>query len=237
MKGVDAVVHLAGENVGEPRWTDERKRRILESREQGTTLIANEVARAKDGPKTLVQASAIGFYGDRGEEELDESSRPGDGFLPEVAQRWEAAGADVLDGVRRVCLRFGVILTPAGGALSRMLPPFRAGAGGPIGSGRQWMSWVSIDDAIGAIHRALWDAQLEGPVNVVAPQPVRNADFGKVLGSVLRRPCGPAAARLRRARRLRRGRRRAAARQPTRLPDQVDPVRVPLRRPGPPRRV
>lgn len=187
LQGVDAVVHLAGENVGAPRWNDERKRRILDSRVQGTSLIAREIGLCNDGPRILVQASAIGFYGDRGEELLTESSERGSNFLSDVGAQWEASSSD-LAGVRRVQLRFGVILTPAGGALARMLPPFRAGAGGPIGSGEQWMSWISIDDAIGALYRALWDDGLEGPVNVVAPEPIRNADFGKRLGKVLGRP-------------------------------------------------
>ena len=187
LKGVDAVVHLAGENVGEPRWSDERKRRILDSRVQGTTLLAREIGLCKNGPKTLVQASAVGIYGDRGDEELKESSAHGDDFLADVCRQWESS-SEGLPGVRRVQLRFGVVLTPAGGALARMLPPFRAGAGGPIGSGKQWMSWISIDDAVGALHRALWDTALEGPVNAVAPEAVRNADFGKTLGSVLKRP-------------------------------------------------
>jgi uncharacterized protein len=187
LKGVDAVVHLAGENVGEPRWNDERKRRILDSRVQGTTLIAREIGLCKDGPQVLVQASAVGIYGDRGDEELSESSSHGDDFLSQVCEQWESSSAGI-PGVRRVQLRFGVVLTPAGGALARMLPPFRAGAGGPIGSGKQWMSWISIDDAVGAIHRALWDARLEGPVNAVAPEAIRNADFGRTLGSALKRP-------------------------------------------------
>ncbi|MCA8980704.1 MAG: TIGR01777 family protein [Planctomycetes bacterium] len=187
LKGVDAVVHLAGENVGEPRWSEERKRRILDSRVQGTSLIAREIGLCKDGPKTLVQASAVGIYGDRGDEELTETSSHGSDFLADVCEQWERA-SEGIPGVRRVQLRFGVVLTPAGGALARMLPPFRAGAGGPIGSGRQWMSWIAIDDAVAAIHRALWDARLEGPVNAVAPEPVRNADFGKRLGAVLKRP-------------------------------------------------
>ncbi len=188
LAGVDAVVHLAGENVGAPRWNDARKRAIRESRLLGTELLAREVGRAKDGPRVFVQASAIGFYGDRGEEELTEDSPSGDGFLPEVARAWESVGAEHLAGVRRARLRFGVVVTPEGGALSRMLPPFRAGAGGPVGDGRQWMSWVSLDDAVGAIDFALRDERVDGAVNVVAPDPIRNRDFGRVLGSVLRRP-------------------------------------------------
>jgi len=185
--GVDAVVHLAGENVGEPRWNDKRKRRILDSRVQGTSLIAREIGLCENGPQTLVQASAVGIYGNRGDEELSEASSHGDDFLSLVCEQWESSSADI-PGVRRVQLRFGVVLTPAGGALARMLPPFRAGAGGPIGSGEQWMSWISIDDAVAALHHAIWDAQLEGPVNAVAPEAIRNADFGRTLGSVLKRP-------------------------------------------------
>jgi uncharacterized protein (TIGR01777 family) len=190
-EGLDAVVHLAGENIGR-RWTGERKRRIRESRADGTRLLAEALARLKRPPRVLVSASAIGIYGDRGDEVLTEDAiptgPPGD-FLVEVGREWEAATEPArAAGIRVVNLRFGIILTPAGGALGRMLPPFRAGAGGPLGSGRQWVSWISTDDAIGAVHHALFASDLAGPVNAVAPEPVTSRTFAATLGRVLRRP-------------------------------------------------
>lgn len=189
MEGVDAVVHLAGENIAGGRWTAERKRRIRESRSRGSRAIAEAVARLRQRPEVLITASAVGIYGDRGNELLDEDSPVKDGFLAEVGREWEGATAPAAEaGIRIVHLRFGIVLSPAGGALARMLPPFLLGAGGPIGSGRQWMSWISIDDAVDAIHEALFDHRLAGPVNATAPEPVQNREFVAALGRVLNRP-------------------------------------------------
>ena len=189
LDGVDAVVHLAGENIAGGRWTVDRKARIRDSRIDGTRRLAEALAALPQPPQTLVAASAIGFYGDRGNEELDESSEPGTGFLPAVCQAWEAAAAPAREaGIRVVHLRTGIVLTPAGGALAQMLFPFRMGAGGVIGSGRQYMSWVALDDVLGGILHALCTDGLTGPVNMVAPSPVTNAEFTKTLGRVLRRP-------------------------------------------------
>jgi hypothetical protein len=190
-EGLDAVVHLAGENVG-ARWTGERKRRIRESRAVGTRLLAEALANLKRPPRVLVSASAMGIYGDRGDEVLAEGSTlsgPPADFLVEVGREWEAATEPArAAGIRVVNLRFGIILTPAGGALGRMLPPFRAGAGGPLGSGKQWVSWISVDDAVGAVHHALFTEELSGPVNAVAPEPVTSRTFATTLGRVLHRP-------------------------------------------------
>jgi uncharacterized protein len=189
LAGIDAVVHLAGEAIAARRWSDEQKARILESRLKGTRLLAEAMAGLSTPPRTLLSASAIGYYGDRGEQILGEESAPGQGFLPEVCQAWEAATEPAArQGIRVVCLRFGIILSPAGGALAKMLPPFKMGAGGILGSGRQYMSWISLDDALGAILQTLEITPLRGPVNVVAPHPVTNAQFTKTLGRVLIRP-------------------------------------------------
>lgn len=190
LAGVDAVVHLAGESVG-VRWTPERKRRIRESRLAGTRLLAETLARLPRPPRVLVSASAIGLYGDRGDEVLTETSAgdaPPD-FFVELGREWEAATEPArAAGIRVVLARLGLILTPAGGALQRMLPPFRLGIGGPLGSGRRWMSWVAADDTVGALHHALMTDGLAGPVNVTAPQPVTARDFASTLGRVLGRP-------------------------------------------------
>lgn len=189
LEGVDAVVHLAGENIAGGRWTAARKQRIRDSRVLGTRLLAETLARLRQPPRVLVSASAIGFYGDRGDEQLDESSAAGSGFLVEVAQQWEQATQPAADaGIRVVNARFGVILSPLGGALKTMLPPFRLGLGGVIGSGQQYMSWIGLDDAVGALHFALMTDQLRGPVNVVAPEPLTNREFTRTLGKVLHRP-------------------------------------------------
>lgn len=188
LDGVDAMVHLAGENIAGGRWTAARKARIRDSRVDGTRRLADALAALPQPPRTLVAASAIGFYGDRGDEELDESSAPGPGFLPEVCQAWEAAAAPAREaGMRVVHLRIGIVLTPAGGALAQMLFPFRMGVGGVIGSGRQYMSWVALDDVLGGIRHALCTDGLNGPVNMVAPNPATNTEFTKTLGRVLRR--------------------------------------------------
>ncbi len=185
---VDAVVHLAGENVAGGRWTATRKRRILESRVAGTKLIAGAVA-AEAKPPALVSASAIGYYGDRGEEALDEASASGEGFLADVCRQWEAAAAAAEQaGARTVRLRIGVVLSRHGGALQKMLTPFRLGLGGNLGDGRQVMSWIHLDDLVGAVEHALMNAALSGPVNAVAPGPVTNREFTRTLARVLRRP-------------------------------------------------
>ncbi|HEV8600428.1 MAG TPA: TIGR01777 family oxidoreductase [Gemmatimonadales bacterium] len=188
LRGIDAVVHFAGENIAR-RWTERRKRAILESRQSGTRLLAEAIAQADGGPRTLISASAIGYYGERGEETLTEASSPGTGFLPEVAQAWEAASAPAeASGVRVVRIRIGLPLSPAGGLLRRMLLPFRLGAGGRLGSGKQWMSWIGADDLLGVFYRALTDENVRGVLNATAPEPVRNAVFARELGKALHRP-------------------------------------------------
>ena len=189
LDGLDAVVHLAGENIAGGRWTAARKARIRDSRVDGTRRLAEALAALPRPPRTLVAASAIGFYGDRGDDELDESSAPGHGFLPAVCQDWEAAAAPVREaGTRVVHLRIGIVMTPAGGALGQMLLPFRMGVGGVIGSGRQYMSWVALDDVLGGVLHALRSDDLAGAVNMVAPNAVTNREFTRTLGRVLRRP-------------------------------------------------
>lgn len=186
---VDAIVHLAGESIASGRWTEARKARIRDSRVDGTRNLVRSLARLEQPPRTLVCASAIGLYGSRGNETVDETASSGDGFLAETCREWEAAAREAEElGIRVVLLRFGIILTPSGGALAKMLPPFRLGGGGVLGDGSQYMSWISIDDAVGAIHQALLDGKLSGPVNVVAPEPVTNREFTKALGRVLGRP-------------------------------------------------
>jgi hypothetical protein len=189
LEGLDAVVHLAGENIAGGRWNTTRKKKIRDSRIEGTRLLCETLAALESPPKTLVCASAIGYYGDRGDELLDESSDIGEGFLSEVCRDWEAATEPARQaGIRVVNLRFGVILSPKGGALASMLLPFRFGAGGVVGSGRQYWSWIAIDDVIGAIQHTLMTDNLVGPVNCVAPEPATNREFTKTLGRVLRRP-------------------------------------------------
>ena len=189
LEGFDAVVHLAGESIAEGRWSDEKKKRIRESRVKGTKLLGDALANLSNPPRTLISASAIGYYGDRGDEVLTESSAPGDGFLPEVCVEWEKATALAREkGIRVVNTRFGVILDAHGGALQKMLPPFRMGIGGRIGSGKQWMSWIALDDVVGGIKFALTNETLSGPVNFVAPNPVTNSEFTKTLGKALSRP-------------------------------------------------
>jgi uncharacterized protein (TIGR01777 family) len=180
--GHDAVVHLAGENIA-GRWTAVKKQRIRDSRVEGTRQLRAAMA---GKAKVLVCASAIGFYGDRGDEVLTEDSGPGAGFLADVCRDWEAATAGAAERV--VNLRFGVVLSARGGALAKMLLPFKLGLGGVVGSGRQWWSWVALDDAVGAILHALRAETLRGPVNVVAPEPVTNCEFTRTLGRALRRP-------------------------------------------------
>jgi uncharacterized protein len=189
LEGIDAVVHLAGEGIASGRWTPARKQRILESRVRGTDLLAGAVAHAHRGPRTLICASAIGYYGNRGEEILVEQSAPGSGFLADLARKWEAAAEPARrSGLRVVHLRSGIVLSPTGGALARLLPVFRLGMGGRLGSGRQFMSWITIDDEVGAIGHVLQHASMSGPINLVSPQPVTNREFAGTLGRVLRRP-------------------------------------------------
>jgi len=186
---VDVIIHLAGENLATGRWTTAKRRRIMESRTRSTKLIAETAINLNPRPKVLVSASAIGYYGDRGPETLSEKSDRGSDFISEVCERWEKAAAPVEGkGIRTVFMRIGVVLTPRGGALKKMLPVFKSGFGGRLGSGKQVMSWVGIDDVIGAIYHAIGEERLEGPVNVVSPFPVTNARFSKTLGKVVRRP-------------------------------------------------
>ncbi|MCU0247926.1 MAG: TIGR01777 family oxidoreductase [Bryobacter sp.] len=188
LNGRDVVVHLAGEPVAQ-RWSSEVKRRIRASRIDSTASLTEALSRMPRPPKTLVCASAIGFYGDRGDELLNEQSLPGSGFLPETCVAWEkeAARAAVL-GIRVVLLRIGIVLGPGGGALAKMITPFRLGLGGPLASGRQWMSWIHRDDLVRMILWAAAHPSLKGPVNAVAPEPVRNSDFTSHLAAAVRRP-------------------------------------------------
>jgi uncharacterized protein (TIGR01777 family) len=188
LDGVDAVVHLAGAGIGDKRWTDDYKRELLESRTKGTTLISEAIASATDGPTVLLSGSAIGIYGARRDEELTESSAPGDGFLADICIQWEAAtSAAGAAGVRVVHLRTGIVLSAKGGALKKQLPLFKFGLGGKMGSGDQWQSWISIDDEVAAITHLL-TADTRGAVNLTAPNPVTNAEFTDTLGDVLHRP-------------------------------------------------
>lgn len=187
--GFDAVVNLAGENIAGGRWTPERKQRIRDSRVKSTMLLAETLAGLSRRPRALVSASAAGYYGNRGDEALTETSTPGSGFLADVCRAWEdAARPAAAAGIRVVNLRFGMVLSAKGGALVKMLPPFKAGLGGPVGNGRQYMSWIVLDDVVGVIQHALATESLSGPVNVVAPEPVTNREFTKSLGRVLGRP-------------------------------------------------
>jgi uncharacterized protein (TIGR01777 family) len=189
LEGFDAVVHLAGENIGAKRWTAARKVAIRASRVQSTRLLSESLAKLKQKPRVLVSASATGYYGDRGEEVLDEKSEAGAGFLANLCLEWEDATRPAAQaGIRVVNLRFGLVLSATGSALARMLPLFRLGLGGRLGNGQQYMSWVELGDAIRAIHHCLTCESLVGPVNVVSPNPVTNRQFTKILGSVLKRP-------------------------------------------------
>ena len=186
--GFQAVVHLSGESVAS-RWSDSKKVKIHNSRVDSTSTLAQALARTEKRPQVFVGASAIGIYGNRGDEVLREESTPGGGFLAEVCREWEAAAQPAADaGIRCAQIRTGVVLSSEGGALQKMLPPFRMGVGGNLGSGRQWMSWIQIQDMVGAINHILKTDLLRGPVNLVAPKPVTNAEFTKTLGAVLSRP-------------------------------------------------
>jgi uncharacterized protein len=189
IENVDAVVHLAGENIAEGKWTPEKKKRIVDSRVKGTTLLSRTLAELDHPPKVLVSASAIGFYGDRGEEILREDSGPGVGFLSEACESWESSTHPASEkGIRVVNPRIGIVLSPKGGALKKMLFPFNMGVGGKLGPGDQFMSWVALDDVISVIQFAIVTESLTGPVNTVSPNPVTNLEYTKALGKVLMRP-------------------------------------------------
>jgi uncharacterized protein len=188
VSGFDVVIHLAGESIV-GRWTGAKKRRILDSRRQGTAHLAEAVAKAAHRPRVFISASAVGYFGDRGEEILREESASGSGFLAEVCRQWEAAVQPVAAaGIRAVQMRLGVVMSSEGGALQKMLLPFRLGLGGRLGDGRQWWSWVSADDVAGAVQHVMDHEELQGPVNTVSPNPVTNVEFTKSLAAVLKRP-------------------------------------------------
>jgi uncharacterized protein (TIGR01777 family) len=188
LRGVDAVVHLAGAPVSDP-WTEEHKRAIRDSRVQGTTLIAEACVRLDPRPEVLISDSAIGIYGNRADERLTEISDLGDDFLAEVGRAWEAAAEPVIDaGVRLVTPRIGIVTTSAGAALARLLPVYRAGGGGPVGSGEQWVSWIALDDLIGLIYASIFEPTWSGPINATAPHPIRQREQARILGRVLGRP-------------------------------------------------
>jgi uncharacterized protein (TIGR01777 family) len=189
LEGFDAVVHLAGEGIASGRWTRARKERIRSSRTVGTRVLAEALARVARKPNAFLCASAVGWYGNRGDERLDETSAPGTGFLAGVCREWEEACQPLARaGVRVANLRFGMILSSSGGALAKMLLPFRMGAGGRLGSGAQWMSWIALDDVVGAVEHVLSKTEIRGPVDFTAPGAVTNAEFTRVLARVLRRP-------------------------------------------------
>ncbi len=189
LDGIDAVVHLAGESIASSRWTDAQKARILDSRVDTTTTLADAIATAPNPPSVFLSGSAIGLYGDRGDERVDETSSASDDFAAVVSQSWEAAAKPAeTDRTRVVYLRTGIVLDPSGGALREQLPFFRLGLGGRIGSGRQWFSWISLRDEVDAILHLLQADDVSGPVNLTAPNPVTNAEFTKALGSALGRP-------------------------------------------------
>jgi uncharacterized protein (TIGR01777 family) len=189
LEGFDAVVHLAGESIAEGRWTAAKKKRILDSRVQGTKLLSETLARLKNPPRVLVVASAIGYYGDRGGEILTESSSRGSDFLAEVCEAWERAAQPAKEkGIRVVHPRIGIVLGKGGGALAKMLLPFKLGLGGRLGSGNQYMSWIALEDLVGVIQFALNHSALNGPVNAVSPAAATNNEFTKTLGRVLNRP-------------------------------------------------
>ncbi len=189
LEGFDAVVHLAGENIASGRWTPERKRRIRDSRVNGTQVLCEALAQCARPPTVFVGASAIGYYGERGDETLTEESGAGEGFLAEVCRDWEAAAAGLsATGIRTALLRIGIVLSPAGGALKKMLIPFQLGLGGVIGTGSQYMSWIALDDVLGVIQHALTNTALSSPINVVGPEAVTNREYTRTLGKVLGRP-------------------------------------------------
>lgn len=187
-KHIDAVVHLAGENIASGRWTGKKKKRILRSRIQGTHEIASYFSNLNNPPKVMIFASAIGYYGSRGNEKLTEETSLGTGFLAEVCQKWEEAAELASEaGIRTVYTRFGMVLSPQGGALQKMVPPFKAGLGGRIGNGKQYMSWISIRDLVSAVTHLLDNDELSGPFNIVSPTPVTNSEFTRSLGRAVQR--------------------------------------------------
>ena len=188
LEGLDAVIHLAGEPIV-GKWTQAKKKAIYDSRVDGTRLLASTLAGLQVKPSVFISASAVGFYGDRGEEVLTENSARGEGFLPQVCEAWESASSLAADaGIRVVNPRLGVVLSEKGGALKQMLLPFRLGVGGPLGNGSQWMSWVGLEDVVGAVLHMIHNESVTGPVNLVSPQPVTNKQYTRTLGAVLRRP-------------------------------------------------
>jgi uncharacterized protein (TIGR01777 family) len=188
LEGADAVVHLAGESIASGRWTTAKKKRIRESRTVSTRALTDALRQCTSRPGVLVQGSAVGYYGARRDEEVEEGASPGDDFLAQVCREWEAASSGVEEmGVRRIVVRTGVVLSPRGGALPKMVLPFRLFAGGPLGDGQQWLPWIHIDDEVGAIGFLL-ESEAEGPFNLVSPTPVTNRAFSRLLGSVLGRP-------------------------------------------------
>ncbi|HEV7766949.1 MAG TPA: TIGR01777 family oxidoreductase [Thermoanaerobaculia bacterium] len=184
----DVVINLAGENIGDSRWTEARKKRMVASRLDATGAIVEALRRDPSRARTLINASAVGYYGDRGEEVLDENSARGEGFLAELVEKWEHAAREAESISRLVILRFGVVLDRSGGALKKLLLPFRLGVGGPIGSGEQWMSWIDREDSLRAVEWSIDQELARGPYNVTSPEPVRNRDFARSLGRVLHRP-------------------------------------------------
>lgn len=189
LEGLDAVVHLAGEGIAGLRWTDEKKKAIRDSRVNGTRNLVNTLAGLKRKPNVLIAGSAMGFYGDRGDEIVIETTGPGDTFLSDVSKEWETESRRAEDsGIRTVLLRTSIVLSKDGGALATMLTPFKLGVGGVVGSGKQWMSWVSLDDVVEVINYAIENEKLRGAVNVASPNPVTNEEFTKTLGEVLYRP-------------------------------------------------
>lgn len=185
----EVVIHLAGDNLATGRWTAAKKSRILNSRLRGTKMLADFFSQCDPKPRLFLSGSAVGFYGDCGQTIVDESSPPGRGFLADVCKQWEDATIPAANvGIRVVTIRTGMVLSPAGGALKKMLPPFKLGLGGVLGGGRQYMSWISIDDVVGSVQWLMANDSIRGPVNLVSPTPVTNAQFTKALGAVLRRP-------------------------------------------------
>ncbi len=188
LEGCDAVIHLSGAGIGDKRWSDAYRKEILDSRTATTSLLANTIASLQRKPSVFLSGSAIGIYGARGDEQLTETSEHGTGFLADVCEQWEAAAKPAIDaGVRTVFLRTGIVLSPKGGALKKLLPLFRLGVGGKFGNGKQWQSWISMDDEVASIIHLL-TANVSGAVNLTAPQPVTNAEFTKVLARVVKRP-------------------------------------------------
>lgn len=188
LEGVDAVVHLAGAGIGDKRWTEARKQEVLESRTRGTALLAEKLASLQAKPSVFVSGSAIGYYGHRGDDVVTEVTPPGGGFVSRVCVEWEAAAQPAVDaGIRTVFIRTGIVLAPKGGAFGKLVPLFKLGLGGKMGAGREWWSWISLDDEVRAI-RFLIDHDVHGPVNLTAPSPARNAEITRALGEVLHRP-------------------------------------------------